>query len=350
MLEILPSNLRSFDLEDFFPIVETFGEALAWRGPELHVSNSGYSLFQKGGAGVILDDIPVPTNCDAEADVSTILSGVKTFALSFDSTFALISSFEIPRTTKVLTDKILALQRSQSVPAGSTDYFHGWFDQQPDKVATMRQVIDVILRRDIITQILTTSRLAGAKCELIFVRHGLNTTLPVAWNEAGQPYKSAEIKRWFKRMNIGLSCFGLGAMALALALFYHQGITSESLNNQIALLQPKAAALVKHQKAQEALQLQLKVLAAAASPAQLITQHMEDLAKTFDDDVVLTSLTFDHDTMTIEGLSLAPEQLIDVLSKRSGFHDVAFVAPVFRNPGELKSRFSVRLKLAGEKP
>jgi Tfp pilus assembly protein PilN len=182
------------------------------------------------------------------------------------------------------------------------------------------------------------------------VRSGMAPAFPVAWSEAGLPYKSAETKAWFKRLYFGFTCFGFGALALAITVLYRQNAASQTLNDQIALLQPKATALARHQKAQELLQLELNRLALSASPSHLTSQLIENLARALDDNVVVTSLDFDQDVITIEGMSPAPEQLIDVLSKQNGLKDVAFVAPVFRNPSESKSRFSVRLTVPGPKP
>jgi Tfp pilus assembly protein PilN len=350
LLEIVPSSLLRLDIGDFFPKIETFAEACAWHGPELHVSGDGFALFRKGGPSADLRENQMDSNASTRSDIVKLLSGVKRFSLSIDDALALTTTVEIPRTTGARTDKILALRRQQSVPAEPTHYFHGWYDDESAEASSMRRVIDVVIRRDFVERVLAVSQAAGAKCELIFVRSELAPALPIAWEETGQPYKSTETATWHKRMYFGFMCLGLGALGLIMAMLYQHGIAAQNLNDQIAVLQPKAAALAKHQKVQEALQMQMKQLALAAAPAQLSSQHIEGLANSLDDDVMLTSLAFDRDIATLEGLSPAPEQLIDVLSKMNEFKDVAFAAPVFRNPGESKSRFSVRLTVSGHKP
>ncbi len=65
------------------------------------------------------------------------------------------------------------------------------------------------------------------------------------------------------------------------------------------------------------------------------------------DDAFLEGMTVDGKTLTADGAAAAPELLIAELEASPLFENVVFAAPVFKNPGEIKSRFSIRLELSG---
>ena len=59
----------------------------------------------------------------------------------------------------------------------------------------------------------------------------------------------------------------------------------------------------------------------------------------------LENVSIDPTQIKIDGASTNPEKLIPLLENSTLFQNVVFAAPSFRNPAELKTRFSVTFGL-----
>jgi Tfp pilus assembly protein PilN len=339
--------VRRLEWADLFPVPREFREALSWRGPELHVNSQGFSVFRRGGPGIDLTGQSTEAAFGTVEELKSILAGRKRICLSLDKDLTLTSSVDIPYTSNRMTEQILGLRRSQEIPAKPSDYMHGWFDDPAHPNGALRQVVDVVVRRDVMERVFSQLRITGTGCEIVFVRSGLGLALPFAWNGNGLTYKRSEIKTWVRRTWLSLACAGFGGILVASALLNQQSNTITRIDEQLTVLQPQAKRITKQTHANDALLSQVALLVGLTSPARLASAKLEELAALLPDDMVLTAFRFDSGSIVLEGFAPAPEQLIELLSKQKNVSNVAFSAPVFRNPGETKSRFVVSFSLAG---
>lgn len=337
---------RRLKWADLFPVPREFREALSWRGPELHVNRRGFTVFRRGGPGI---DLPRQSAdfCETVVGLKSIIAGSKRICLSLDKELILTSSVDIPFTSDGMTEQILALRRSQEIPAEPSDYLHGWFDDPAHPIGAIRHVVDVVVRREMMERIFSQLRDIGTACEMVFVRNGLGPALPIAWDGNGLAYKQIEIKTWIKRTWLSMIGGGFAGILVVSALLNQQGNTITRIEEQLTALQPEAKRVTKQARANDALLSQVALLVGRKSPPQLASVQLDKLAGLLPDDIVLTAFRFDPGSIVLEGFAPAPEQLIELLSKQNNVSNVAFLAPVFRNPGETKSRFVVSFSLAG---
>lgn len=343
---LLPASWLAMNVEDFLPVPSSVAEADHWVGPELNVSSSGFKLYLQGGPRVSLANSRPKAFCTSESEVPGMLAGLKNVAVSFDIGLALSSLVPLPKTSKSKSEKILSVRREQSLPFASS-YIHGWFELDAASSANKRFVNEVIVKREWFDRVVRVFEGTKSNCEMLIVRDGLAVSLPVVWNANGNNYRSTEIRRWKNLLWIGLVSLLVGGSSVGAALIYQHGFQSAKVEKHIALLQPEATRLSKAKQAQTQLHDQLEKFALAVSPKLLVSQNIERLAGLLGDDVVLTGLSFDRGAMVIEGAALAPEGLIPLLNNGNDFTDVSFSAPVFRNPGEAKSRFAIKLRILG---
>jgi Fimbrial assembly protein (PilN) len=332
---------------DLFPVPREYLEARSWRGPELHLNSNGFTVFRSGGPGIDLRGQPPEAFCETVDELKRILAGRKSICLSLDKVLTLTSYFDIPSTSDRMTEKILDLRRSQEIPVKPADYLHGWFDDPAHPSGVLRHVVDIVVRRDMVERVFSQLRSIGTGCEMVFVRNGLGSVLPFAWDINGLAHKRNEIKSWIKRTLLSLICAGFSGVLLVSALLNQQSNTITRIDEQLAALQPEAKRATKQAHANDALSSQVALLVDRTSPSRLASVQLEQLAKQLPDDMVLTAFRFDSGSIELEGFATAPEQLIELLGKQKNVSNVAFLSPVFRNPGETKSRFVVSFLVKG---
>jgi Tfp pilus assembly protein PilN len=338
--------MRRFEWADLFPAPLEFHEAQSWRGPELNVNSHGFMLFQNGGPGIDLAAQSAEVSCETVEALKGILAKRKRIALSIDQDLTLTSSVDIPLTSDRVTEQILRLRRIQEIPAKPQDYLHSWFDDPSQSNNASRRVIDVVVRRDMMERVFAQLRSVGSQCDMVFIRNGLAAALPFAWDSNGLAYKRNEIKIWVRRTWFSLTCAGFAGVLFASALLHQQSSIISSIDDQLTELEPEAKRITQQAHANDIFLIQVAQLVDRTSPSRLASVQLEMLAELLPDDTVLTAFQFDSGLIVIEGLATAPEGLVEILSKQKNFKDVAFAAPVFRNPGEEKSRFVMRFALA----
>jgi Tfp pilus assembly protein PilN len=339
--------VRRLEWADLFPAPREFREATAWRGPELHLNSQGFTQFKRGGPGIDLTGLTPEAMCESVESLKSILVRQKRISLSLDKELTFTSSIEIPHASDRMTEQILGLRRSQEIPAKPSDYIYGWFDDPSQTNGVTRRVIDVVVRRDVIERVLLQLREIGVACEMVVVRHGLEPAMPLAWDNSGLAYRRNEIKTWLKWTWLALACCGFAGVLLASVLLNQQSNTITTIDEELAALQPEAKRITQRAHANDALLSQVALLVERTSPSQLPSAQLEQLAGQLPDDIVLTAFRFDAGSIILEGFATAPEELIELLSKQQNVTNVAFLAPVFRNPGETKSRFVVSFSIAG---
>ena len=75
---------------------------------------------------------------------------------------------------------------------------------------------------------------------------------------------------------------------------------------------------------------------------------IEELSQILPDTAHLDGVSIESNRLVADGSAATPEHLISALESSLLFQNVTFSAPVFRNPGEEKSHFSIRLELEAQ--
>lgn len=349
LLKDLLTKFRPSGLGQYFPTPYSFTEACSWRGPELHVGRDGVALFAKGGPVKDLsqrDPVAVGT---APRDLANQLRGLRSLAVSFSDTLTFSTVAEIPTTTAEKTNKILALRRLHLLPKSEAHYLHGWYEEAGETGGHLRQIHELVLRKDYVEDILRETKEFGAVVKLLFIRSEQLSAFPVAWNVDGRPYKTVETRNWIRFQSFGLAFAVIALVAFGGAKLFERITLGRTLDAAVKRLEPLAQQLTKKRETTEKYISQMKLLESLAGPEGLVSTKLEHLARTLEDDVVLTGIIVERNVTTIEGMASFPEKLIEVLQSSGNFRQIAFTAPVFRNPGEAKSRFAIQLISVGSK-
>ena len=172
--------------------------------------------------------------------------------------------------------------------------------------------------------------------------------------------KGLKIKRtdYLFLQDIGRSRSGLGlwflvAALVVVALFYaimpivEEWRLRSELEGEVAALKQQAANVLSFRG--KVFELEEKLKPVQAFPRISIKPLLTILDKTIPKDSWLTRLEVDESQMEIEGVSPDPSRIIELLSARPEFSEVAFSKAIRqeRRSGEGKSHFGIRMQLSG---
>ncbi len=125
----------------------------------------------------------------------------------------------------------------------------------------------------------------------------------------------------------------------------HREAALQNLEEQVTAARGKAEKLHAEQAAAETARSQVnavRVLKSSRSPA---VEIVNELTRLLPDDVILSDLKIEEDTVDFAGLAKSSAALIPVLERAEMFKDAALTSPVTFDANADKERFSMRLKL-----
>ena len=334
-------------LEVFFPRYANVEEATQWQGPELSLRAEDVILLSKGGLRC-----PDLTSGEHFAALELALlhlgRGNSPVAISLSEDLCLISDYAFPRTGDRQITSMLALRRARVQPLGDDEIIAGWHECPNSGPTDTTSVRQIVLKKSVVTEILDAVSSVGRDCSLIFLRSPTGTPLPIAWSRDGSPYGRSTFDIWKKRFAIVCGFTALLGFATYTLLARTEMAKMQDLQNEIA------AALEKSKTVQKQLLLQTARIAAVdeikkhSAESHRRLELVETLSKLLPDDVYLTRFSIQKNDVNLEGAATKPEAMIATLESSPSLSKVAFLAPVFRNPGEEKSRFSIRMLLEND--
>lgn len=125
----------------------------------------------------------------------------------------------------------------------------------------------------------------------------------------------------------------------------HREAALQNLEEQVSAARGKAEKLHAEQSAADTARSQVnavRVLKSSRSPA---VEIVNELTRLLPDDVILSDLKIEEDTVDFAGLAKSSAALIPVLERAGMFKDAALTSPVTFDANADKERFSMRLKL-----
>jgi general secretion pathway protein L len=314
---------------------------------ELHAGPNNVTLHRRPRLAAPLSP-PAASDATVERTAAAIRRGDRTI-LSLDESHCLMRRKIVPLATLGHTDRILDLDLGLATPFARSDVISGWYPDGPPPSDGRQAIVHVILRKDIVTAALARIAARGARAVAIAIRRSGGSALPLVFDTTGSPFGQREERRWLKAAAIAFGLLLAVAVGATALIFERQRRSLAALDQAIAELQAPALEVRKRIETEVAAQRQAMNLAALRSRGVAALAVWEELSRILPDTAWLQNLNIDQGAIQIEGAATAAEQLIPLLEESPVFEKARFVSPVYRNPNESKSRFSIALDTVEEK-
>jgi general secretion pathway protein L len=320
---------------------DPFKELAAKPHKEFFVSPQGYRLFANSKADSVLPKLSV-------SNASPDLSGLnvnESLIVSIDHSLCFLHGFEVPTAALPKMQSILDYELARSTPFEPNQVIIGWNRLAGDSNANKIQVVMTIIRKDYIQPALDTLKQAGAKVEAIIVRDENSLAMPFAVTAEGGAYGASALRKWAALL--GASVFSMMAsLFLAYATISEfQTVSLATIDAQTAAYKKDASFVSKTLGVIKSNNTEIGDLLSRQSAISNRTKIIEELSRLLPDDTYLEMLSVYNSEIKIDGVSPSPELLIAILEESPILQNVTFAAPSYRNPGETKSRFSIKLEI-----
>ena len=303
--------------------------------PVVMMSEAGYARVTRGR-----DENPH----FAPLDDLDLRQGQK-IVLSVDTALCFRRSVDVRSASASTTGKILALDLARIMPSSVGDWLSGYTIFASDPVRKTAKVDHVVLRKAILEPVLAHCARHDCRVAAITFHESTLQPLPIAVDPNGGPFYQRRFERWVTVGVLSLVSLLLSGAAVAWTIAGHTEAARTVIVEETQKLQEKVSDIQQRLDKLKSSSAESASLVNWKRSSPLLPMVLEDLSAILPDDAFLDSLSIDGDIVSLEGLASAPERLIATLEASSRFRDVAFTAPVFRNPSDSKSRFALRLLL-----
>lgn len=327
------------------PHTDAFAELAARPHTEINLCKRGGALFEASRIDRPLAERTPPVRDADPLKLCRFVGRGARVVVSLDRELCLSRTVELPKPALRRAGDILDLELARVTPFARDDVHMGWIDHGPHEDGSTHAIEQVIIRKDAVAGVFDAIRLRGADPVGLVVREGSKPALRFALAADGTPFGTAAMRRWRACALAGLALLVASATALAGAVLVRQSRLLATIETETEVV-ARAAAAVRSQldgiksRSEAVAALQARKLADAELP-----RAIEEMSRILPDDAFVERLTVAADRLDADGSSNSPEELIAPLEASPHFKDVAFAAPVFRNPAERRSRFSIKLTL-----
>jgi Tfp pilus assembly protein PilN len=323
-------------LYDYAPQLQSLAELEKLSLPEVHWGPNA-QLYSKQ----FYPDRPFNFNRDARPLPEVSGASARRVILSFDSNDCFVNVSKVPATLRKHTLGVLQLQLQKIMPIAANRYIVGW--HVLDQTDNMNRIEQFVLKLSVLEEAQTRLSQAGFRLAAIVFRPDCKATIPIALLLDGTEFGELAHRYWIKLLIVVLFAIGLGCWGVGFAKtgWHAQSITK--VEDRAAQLLTEVQALKAAQKSDEKKVATLAAARLARNAKYSPSFLLEELAILTPDNTFLTKLSFEGPSVTIEGLSAEPESLVVVFEQSTILSNVSFTAPVFKNPGETQSRFSIKM-------
>ncbi len=324
-----------------FHELDSFGELRADRFPEIHVSEAGHFAFPVCDPRYPLPMASTAVNLHTPDAAISALQKNRRVIVSVDTSLCYRRFAELPRTAASRLHGILTLDLSRLTPFKLENFYSGFRVLGAGSTSTTLSLEQIVLRKDILKPLSDELRSKNILIEAISFRDGPGPMWPAAIGPDGSPYGNTRFSLWIKLAACGLAAAlaGIGLMAIAITLSA-EGARA-TLGAQTLVLQQQAAAIHTRLDVLKSSSDEIADLLAWKSRGDRLSRAIEELSRVLPDDAYLEGFAMDNGQITVDGQAVMPEGLIARLESSPLFNNVSFGAPVFRNPGEAYSHFSI---------
>jgi len=332
------------NLSQSLPRYEPFAELAARPHTEIVIDGNGYSLYRASRANVpVLPRRVVHVAPDA-ASVCALLRKGEEVVVAVDLERCYRRHVSLPREAEGKIGQILDLDMARVTPFARADVFAGWINHRGKESATNLNVEQIIIRKDIVAGLHEAIHHRGARAIGLIVRNGQAPALPLALSLEGGFYGAAAAKRSMQMAAVSLVVLSAGLVAFGSAALTRQSHILSVIAEQSAEAAIEAADVRARLEQLKSNSAEISALQARRSRDRLVSA-VEELSRILPDSAFLDGLSIETSKVVVDGGAAAPEELISPLEATSLFKNVSFSSPVFKNPNEPQSHFSIKLEL-----
>jgi general secretion pathway protein L len=315
---------------------------------EFHVGPDHAAVFHRPRLSARLSS-PVATRATVDEAIQLLRAGDRTI-LSLDEAHCFLRHKQIPAATLARAGRILDLDLGRATPFARGDVISGWFPDGPPTRESQQAVTHVILRKDLVASVLAKMPARGVKPIAIAMRRAGGVAAPVVFDPAGAPFGLKEQNRWTKAAACAVGLLLVMSVSVAGLALERQRRSLSALDAAIAELHAPALEVRKKIEAEVASRRQALNLATLRNEGVPALAIWEELSRLLPDGAWLQNITIDQGTIQADGMAEKAEELIASLEESPLFKNVQFISPVYKNPNETKSRFSIKLAAEGKTP
>jgi len=206
-----------------------------------------------------------------------------------------------------------------------------------------------VIRKGSIDPILDDLDSTGARIDNVGVRHG-NTIQWFAPRALEDLHSLFRHRRWWRRFLVSASTVLLLTCFATYAHSYLNYYSAEQhLIDEIDAKRVEALQVRKLLDRQRDSLLAVEAARKGKSQAVPVVRIWEELTRVLPDDVWVTDMAIDSDTLNIAGFAAqSAASLISSLDGSALFSEPSFTSPVVRIPGQNGERFEIRMKVRSE--
>lgn len=287
----------------------------------------------------------LPIEASNLEDVCRLLRPKEDVALSLDEDQCFRRRVILPRASPAKIEAMLELDLARIAPFRSEDIMSGWIDRSTGQERSALEIEQIVIRKDVLTTIFNVIGAARAKLIAVAIHDEEEGHLPIAFAPDGKLYGANRFASWSKiaAASLAFLLLGLGAMGVSL--------NSWNDRNQTAIadaINGAQTAATEVQKRLDVIKVQSLVVSALFERKKRISGRsaaIEEISKLLPDDAYLDGLTIESTGIVADGSAVSPESLVSILEKSPFIEQVSLNAPVYRNPGDKTSRFSMKMTL-----
>lgn len=256
----------------------------------------------------------------------------------------LVRSVTLPKAAVRQIDALLALDLARLSPFGSEGLLSCWVEEAGTPDDGQLHLRHVILKTEVIDQWTQPITEAGARLIALILLGEDGAALPLAFGPDLKPFHQVKLRRLAQAAGIaaGLLLVSLLGLHAVIAHITARDLTLiETAEQQQAL---KASANRKTIAARQSASERGKFFADYLRKTNGIPLVIDELTRLLPDTAAIDGLTIEDGVITIDGTAVQAEPLIAALEASGLFKNVSFTAPVFTNPGDARSHFTIRLE------
>lgn len=311
---------------------------------EVVFSADGYSI-QSSLTADLNPSLPVSTPSNhSDNPASLSIPPRRRIVLSVNTALCYRRIVEMPSRSGVALDEALRLDLLRVTPFDPQSIFavHRLLVSRIDSGA--QKIEQLVLKRALIEPLQNLLRTRKQQLEAIVFRDESGKLWPVALTSDGKQYGATRFRFWLKALAGSFVTLAAAGLVSGLAASWQATTQNQDVAAKLAELKQRTDTILARVDAVKQSSTALRDLAGWKRGGLHLTHLVEELSRLLPDDAFLEALTIDGKSMVIEGQATSPEGLISRLEASPLLSNVAFAAPVYRNPTDAQSHFSIRME------
>jgi Tfp pilus assembly protein PilN len=328
------------ELASFLPITSMQAAANRVSQAELHVNGGRFSLHTRQqlkvrlagteGQGPLAEFMPLFGDKDR----------IRRVIVSFGPDDFFERRTSLPNAALPHAPAALALDLKRVLPVPKQELFTGWEQFGRTKSGAI-DFIQIAAKKSLVETVLRHLHELRLQPVAVAFRDAQGTALPVVLDPDGRKFGAAAQSAWSKVTLTLLATLIVLSGAVAWLAIGQQRSQLAAVVTAIEQVWPKALAVRRTVEQARARTDQIENLQRLRTEAVSTTAVWEEIAIRLPDQAWLTSYAMKGRTVTAEGFADNAENLVSLLESSALFKNVHFTAPLLKNPGESKTRFSI---------